>query len=157
MTLYQIACADLAPEHTLLLFRTALTWAAAQGNVFEIGVEPDVYDDPQEVADLMALGQSVHAFNDGAASRSIRGVPNEAFVLAMTTRSAPSRARAGDECPVEYVSVESGARHLYISYDYGTVQVLDVNEAELSDLQRALGAAGLPPITFWPIRPPRAP
>ena len=143
---------------TLALYRAVVRWAAARGTAFELTIEPDDYDDPRDVAGLQALGQTASTGHAAGSSRSggatqIRGVPDERFVRAMTEAAAPARAGSGDECPAEVIIIHAGERALYTCYDYGTVQILDIDEAERRDLKRAFQAAGLPAIGMFSIKP----
>jgi hypothetical protein len=149
VSLLQIDRAKLEPEVTLALYRAAVRWAAPRGTAFELTIAADDYDDRLDVPRLQALGQSSRA----GATIQVRGVPDERFVRAMTEAAAPARARAGDECPVEVVMIRAGDRALYTSYDYGTVQILDIDDVERRDLQRALQEAGLPGIAMFSIEP----
>jgi len=147
VSLLQIDRAQLEPEVTLALYRAVVRWAAARGTAFELTIEPGDYDDPRDVAGLQALGETAAAGAGGAIQ--VRGVPDERFVRAVIGSAAPARARAGDECPVEVIIIHAGERALYTCYDYGTVQIVDIDEAERRDLERALQAAGLPAIGMF--------
>jgi hypothetical protein len=157
VSLLQIDRGQLEPEVTLELYRAAVRWAAARGTAFEITIEPDAYDDPRDVARLQALGQPVAApqpatrplRSDGAIY--VRGVPDERFVRAMTEAAAPARARAGDESPVDVVIIYARERALYTSYDHGTVQILDIDDGERRDLERAFREGGLPATAMFPV------
>jgi hypothetical protein len=153
MSLLQIDRAQLEPEATLALYRTVVRWAAARGTAFELTIEPHLYDSPEDVGRIEALGQRSAApqpsRSDGAIH--VQGVPDERFVRAMTDAAAPARARAGDECPVDVVIIYAGERALYTCYDYGSVQILDFDEAERRDLERALRDAGMPAVGMFSI------
>jgi hypothetical protein len=147
MSLYQIDRADFLPATTLAIYRVAVRWAAARGTAFELLIEPAMYDDPQRTEPFRGLGLETTA--DDAVR--VRGVPDQRFVQALTSARAPPRARAGDESPVEQIIIRAGERDLYVCYDYGTVQIVDVDATELRDLQRAFQDAGLPPVRMFPV------
>lgn len=147
-------------------YRTALAWAAVRGDRFIAGVEPSLYDDPAQLQRILALGSPEASNSDtprstlankGSATDFVRieGRPAPGFVDELTSSPAPDRAIAGDLCPVDYLIIEARQRALYVCYDYGTVQILDLHPDEVESLTRALIEAGLDPDCSRPMPGPR--
>lgn len=164
MTRYQVDTHGLERESALALFRGLLRWAAQRGDRFEIGLETDVYDDAAQLARLRALGEvTTPAAAGDALSRflkqkfdkhfiTIRGVPEPAFVEEMTHAGAPERVIVGEESPVDTVVISAGNRMLYVAYDYGTVQILELSEEERAEVSRLLESLGHSAEILLPIK-----
>jgi len=83
---------------------------------------------------------------------TIRGVPGPAFVEEMTHAGAPEQVIVGEESPVETVIISDGTRALYVAYDYGTVQILELSEEEKAEAIRQLADLGHSAEILLPVR-----
>jgi hypothetical protein len=159
---YMIGCQNAETETALALYRTTLTWAASYSDSFELDLQVNAYDDPDEVRHLCALGQATaisdfkpqrsaldqlftRLFRKPANSIQVKGTPDATFIRELTSKAAPANAVAGDVSPVEDLKLFSKGRLLYGSYDYGRAQVLDLTNEEYEELRQALEQAGLDP------------
>jgi len=158
---YLIDERNTEPATSLALYRATLAWASTQGDRFLLGLQSDIYDDPDDLAVLRALGQVAPVPPTRAPSTGgqpvttpvalpadlfrVEGVPGEAFVHELTRKQAPARAIAGDLSPAEIVLIFNSNRILYGLYDYGRTQALDLSSEELESLSCALERAGLDP------------
>ena len=61
-----------------------------------------------------------------------------ALVHEMTSNAAPLRVIVGHESPVESIVIFEGDRPFYATYDYGTVQTLDLSDQDKSAIERNL-------------------
>jgi hypothetical protein len=155
--MYQLDRRKLSQAETLALYRATLAWAAERGTSFELMLDSTAYDDPAELAALRALAaprpSSQTSDADESGALHVRGIPDARFVTAMTERGAPSGAAAGDESPVECVTIYAGERAVLVSYDYGTVLSVDGGERDLAELRQSLVSAGLSSVRLLPIAP----
>ena len=168
MNRYQVDTRGLDRDGALVLFGALLRWAVARGDRFEIRIETGVYDDAAQVARLRALGDvTTSAPNGDALSRllkrkfdtdyiAVRGAPGPAFIEEMTRTGAPGRVIVGDESPVDTVVISDGPRALYVAYDYGTVQVLELSDEEKAEAIRQLAPVGLSAEMLMPVTSKRS-
>jgi hypothetical protein len=141
----------MEPEPALKLYRGLLRWAAERGDHFEFGYEPSMYDITDDVARFQALGQVAGVSPQSCTNTVVvRGRLSEPFVVEMTRQGAPDRAAAGDESPVDFIVIYSGERALYVSYDYGTVQTMDLTDSEVESLRQDLAHLG---VESWRVVP----
>lgn len=167
MAWYQVDTRDLEPEESIGLFRRLVRWAAGRGDRFEISFQTGVYDDPNQVRRLRGLGQPLPPRRPGDAlsrlfarmfdkdSELIGGVPGPAFVEEITGSAAPARVVSGHESPVESIVIFRGESPFYASYDYGTVQTLDLIDEEKQIAGPELESLGLHPARLLTVRGPK--
>jgi hypothetical protein len=135
--------AHLDPEVSLKIYQALLAWASRQGSRFEITLQRSVYDSPDDLRSLSALGAEKSAAARQVDELQIAGKPGSSFVQALTGKQAPARAIAGDNSPVEDVVIFIDDRRLYGSYDYGRTQLLNVTDEEASAVKEILRGLGL--------------
>lgn len=164
MNRYQVDTRGLDRDGVLALYGALLGWAAARGNRFEIRVETRAYDDAAQLDRLRALGHVTTPVATGdALSRllkqkfdadyiAIQGLPGPSFVEEMTRSGAPARVIVGDACPVDTIVISDGTRPLYVAYDYGTVQILELSDQEKAEAIEQLAHLGLSSEILWPIK-----
>jgi hypothetical protein len=155
MTRYQVDTRNQEMETSLNIFRALFRWAAERGDRFELLCETGVYDDPQQVERLRALGETTMAMGSGNALERlfarvfdkgcilIRGTPGPNLIPEITNNVAPERAISGDESPVESIVIYRGKQDLYVSYDYGTVQIVNLTDLEKAEVTKQFGGLGL--------------
>jgi hypothetical protein len=151
---YLIDEKNTSPETSLALYQITLAWAASAGDRFVLGLHDEIYDNPDDFSRLTKLGQPPLA--PPLAIPGIvyaEGVPGPPLVEALTCRSAPARATAGDLCPAEIVLIYKGERTLYALYDYGRTQLLDLTPQELDQLRKTTSESGHDPASFIPAPP----
>lgn len=154
MSYYQIDTRNHSYEESLELFRRVLDWAAQRGDSFEIGVDTAVYDDPVQLTRLKALGEISKPTSAGDALTrflkqkfdntfiTIRGKSGPHFIEEMTRAAAPEQVITGEQSPVDTIIINDGERALYVAYDYGNAQILDLHENEKAELIRVLQEMG---------------
>ena|SRR5690349_11191558 len=154
----------------LALYRAVLRWAAAQAGRYVLRIQRHVYDDPTLVRRLSELGEVRLAATqnqsgiaqrfrswlskDSLESLEIGGVPNENLIAVLTGHAAPPGAIAGDLSPVEDIFLFKHERELYVLYDYGRTQILDLDPVELAELRQTLRDTGLDPAVIVAAPPP---
>jgi hypothetical protein len=162
-------------EESLKIYRVTLAWAMERGDRFIISLVPEIYDHPDIVTKISALGEEEllpippptfeeNLFIEILKSKlsnltklpidiherptkllKIQGKPSAELIRELTTQTAPNKAIAGDLSPVEDINIFLGDRYLYILQDYGKTQVLDLNAEELTSLKQTLIKANLDP------------
>jgi hypothetical protein len=158
---YLIDQRRVEPETAQALYKIVLAWAADRGNRFIIRLQRGIYENPEDAARLLALGEATASYGEAPKDFigriiarvfppptdmvQVEGVPNKEFVHELTHRDVPSKAVSGDLCPVEDLTVRQGERILFGSYDYGRDLVLDLSAEELDSLGATLDRAGLDP------------
>lgn len=156
---YLIDQRDAEQEMALALYRAALAWAARRGDRFVMDIQRGVYDDPDAVGRLRALGRVTEVSSDlprdlisrlvtklfrgGSDIIRVEGAPGAAFTDELTRTAAPAKAVSGDLSPVEDVQVFASERAIFASYGYGRDLILDLGEEEVESLRQALREAGL--------------
>jgi hypothetical protein len=144
---YAIDESEMELPESLAVYHACVAWAAARCDGLELLIEPDIYDDPRELAALRALGRPSPPGPDQSADlERVVGQPGDAAVRALTAMEATPRANAGDLCPAMHAEFFASGRMLYGSYDYGRTQILDLGEAERGELERTLAGLGLDPL-----------
>jgi hypothetical protein len=168
---YFIDEGEIDEATALALYRAILRWAAARADRFVLGLQRNIYDDPDELARLLSLGVSGSApgsgvppdlvdrirqklFKGSSKAVQIEGTPNEELIRALTERAAPPLAVAGDLSPVEDILLLKGKRAFYALYDYGRTQMLDLDNHELESLRQTIQQAGFDP-AIVAVAPPR--
>jgi hypothetical protein len=142
--------AHLDPEVSLKIYQALLAWAAGQGSRFEITLQTSIYDSPDDLRSLRALGAEKLLPARMPDELQIEGKPGALFVQALTSKQAPPRAIAGDNSPVEDVVIFVGDRRLYGSYDYGRTQLLNLTDEEAVAVKEMLHGLGLAPDVLVP-------
>lgn len=142
--------AHVDPEVSLKIYQALLAWAARQGSRFEMTLQRSVYDSPEDLRSLSALGVEKTSTARTSDEVNIEGIPSSLFVQALTCKQAPQRAISGDNSPVEDVVVFVDDRRLYGSYDYGRTQLLNLTEEEATTVKEMLHSLGLSPDVLVP-------
>lgn|SRR4030042_4464172 len=143
MRRYYVDTNSMELESELTLYRLLLRWAAERGDHFEFGYEPTMYEHANDIERLQALGEVSRPTTSYRSAVMVRGKPSERFVAEMTRSAAPIRAVAGDVSPVDFVMIYIVERALYVSYDYGTVQTMDLTDEEVESLRQYLAHVGI--------------
>jgi hypothetical protein len=68
---------------------------------------------------------------------------------------APERAISGHECPVESIVIYRGKQDLYVTYDYGTVQIVELAEPEKMEITKQFAGLGLDAERLQPLKQDR--
>ena len=125
------------------IYQTLVDCAHSRATHFELRIERQMYATADEIQELLNCGQVQSP--DSATGVIVRGQPTEQLCALLKQRLPPAKAIAGDLAPCDRITYYRNDRVLYIVYEYGREQVLDLQPAEVIDLRDLLQSSGLDP------------
>jgi len=141
--------ARLDDETARQVYKTSVGWAAEFGSRYELTLQPELYEDREALARLLALGVvSRIPSSSGRVARwlaadhdvecRVSGTDMDGFVRTMTDQTIAVRARSSELGPVEDAAAFDDDTRIYALFDYGRTQLVDGTDEQLTALRRRL-------------------